>query len=148
MRMRILNPRSRAPTTVLIGENVRDNAALDAQFIASVSEDAVLQLIMAVRTDAGIEVRDGPRRTPAARQSKTTDHPAVHRRHADLRRQDRDCRTHRTPDRHQRPAQRTHRCPTAAGIPSRISVAQTRAWFVFGGVARTPRRRAPEMPVS
>jgi ParB family chromosome partitioning protein len=58
------------PTTVLIGENVRDNATLDPQFVASVREHGVLQPITAVRTDTGIEVRDGQRRTLAAREAK------------------------------------------------------------------------------
>ena len=58
------------PTTVLIGENVRDNVGLDPQFIASVREHGVLQPITAIRTNAGIEVRDGQRRTLAAREAK------------------------------------------------------------------------------
>jgi ParB family transcriptional regulator, chromosome partitioning protein len=58
------------PTTVLIGVNVRDDAAMDDQFIASVREHGVLQPITAVRTSAGIEVRDGQRRTLAAREAK------------------------------------------------------------------------------
>jgi hypothetical protein len=58
------------PTTLLIGENVRDNAALDPQFVASVREHGVLQPITAIRTNAGIEVRDGQRRTLAAREAK------------------------------------------------------------------------------
>jgi ParB family chromosome partitioning protein len=58
------------PTILLIGENVRDNAALDSQFVASVREHGVLQPITAVRTDTGIEVRDGQRRTLAAREAK------------------------------------------------------------------------------
>jgi hypothetical protein len=49
---------------------VRDNAALDAHFLASVREHGVLQPITAVRTEAGIEVRDGQRRTLAARKAK------------------------------------------------------------------------------
>jgi ParB family chromosome partitioning protein len=58
------------PTTLLIGENVRDNVALDPQFVASVREHGVLQPITAIRTNAGIEVRDGQRRTLAAREAK------------------------------------------------------------------------------
>ena len=56
------------PTTLLIGENVRDNAALNSQCRASVREHGVLQPITATRTDAGIEVRDRQRRTLAARK--------------------------------------------------------------------------------
>jgi ParB family chromosome partitioning protein len=58
------------PTTLLIGENVRDNATLDPQFVASVREHGVLQPITAVRSDTGIEVRDGQRRTLGAREAK------------------------------------------------------------------------------
>jgi len=50
------------PTTLLIGNNVRDDAALDKPFLASVREHDVLQPITAVPTAAGIEVRDGQRR--------------------------------------------------------------------------------------
>ena len=47
------------PHTVRVGENVRDDAALDEPFVASVAEHGVLQPITAVRTPNGIEVRDG-----------------------------------------------------------------------------------------
>ena len=47
------------PTTLHVGENLRDNAALDSQFVASVREHGVLQPINATRTDTRIEVRDG-----------------------------------------------------------------------------------------
>src|SRR5262249_4514500 len=57
------------PHTLVDGDNVRDDAALDAAFVASVREHGVLQPITAIRTDAGIEVRDGQRRTLAARQA-------------------------------------------------------------------------------
>jgi ParB-like chromosome segregation protein Spo0J len=63
------------PTSVLIGDNVRDAAALDAQFVASITEHGVLQPVTAVRTDAGVEVRDGQRRTLAARQAGLTSIP-------------------------------------------------------------------------
>ena len=53
-----------------IADNVRDNAALDSQFLASVCEHGVLQPITAIRTDADIEVRDGQRRTLAAREAR------------------------------------------------------------------------------
>ena len=51
------------PATLVIGDNVRDSAALVPQFVASIAEHGVLQPITAVRTDDGIEVRDGQRRT-------------------------------------------------------------------------------------
>jgi ParB family transcriptional regulator, chromosome partitioning protein len=42
------------PTTLLIGENVRDNAALDEQFLASVREHGVLlSTARSTRIDAG-----------------------------------------------------------------------------------------------
>lgn len=40
----------------------------DVQFIASTREHGVLQPITAIRTDDGVEVRDGQRRALAARQ--------------------------------------------------------------------------------
>jgi len=45
-------------------------AALDPHFLASVVEHGVLQPNTAVRTEAGVEVRDGQRRTFAAREAK------------------------------------------------------------------------------
>jgi ParB family chromosome partitioning protein len=41
------------PTTLLIGDNVRDDAALDKPFLASVREHDVLQPITAVPTARG-----------------------------------------------------------------------------------------------
>jgi ParB family chromosome partitioning protein len=63
------------PTTVLIGENVRDTVVLDPQFVASIAQHGVLQPITAVRTDDGVEVRDGQRRTLAARQAQLSSIP-------------------------------------------------------------------------
>ena len=63
------------PTTLVIGDNVRDIAGLDPQFLASIAEHGVLQPVTAVRTDDGIEVRDGQRRTLAARKAKLTTIP-------------------------------------------------------------------------
>ena len=57
------------PTTLLIGENVRDKAGLEPQFVASIGEHGVLQPVTAVRTETGVEVRDGQRRTLAAREA-------------------------------------------------------------------------------
>jgi ParB family chromosome partitioning protein len=57
------------PHTALIGLNVRDEVMLDKQFMASVREHVVLQPIIAVRTQEGVEVRDGQRRTLAAREA-------------------------------------------------------------------------------
>ena len=63
------------PTTVLIGESVRDTVVLDPQFVASIAQHGVLQPITAVRTDDGVEVRDGQRRTLAARQARLSSIP-------------------------------------------------------------------------
>src|SRR4051812_34739995 len=63
------------PTTVLIGENVRDTVELDPQFVASIAQHGVLQPITAVRTDGGVEVRDGQRRTLAAREARLSSIP-------------------------------------------------------------------------
>jgi hypothetical protein len=57
------------PTTLVIGDNVRDTVVLEPQFIASIGEHGVLQPVTAVRTDDGVEVRDGQRRTMAARDA-------------------------------------------------------------------------------
>jgi ParB family chromosome partitioning protein len=45
---------------VLIGENVRDSAALNSQFIARVREHGVLQPITAGRFTAGCEITRSP----------------------------------------------------------------------------------------
>ena len=63
------------PTTLVIGDNVRDTADLDPQFLASITEHGVLQPVTAVRTDDGVEIRDGQRRTLAAREAKLTTIP-------------------------------------------------------------------------
>jgi len=58
------------PTTLRIGDNMPDDAVLDKPFLAGMREHGVLQPITAVPTAAGIEVRDGQRRTLAAREAK------------------------------------------------------------------------------
>ena len=65
------------PTTLLIGENVRDKAGLEPQFVASIGEHGVLQPVTAVRTD---DRRGSPRRAAphAGRpRSRTVQHPGV-----------------------------------------------------------------------
>jgi ParB family chromosome partitioning protein len=57
------------PHVLVIGDNVRDDAALDAAFVASIREHGVLQPVTAIRTDDAVQVRDGQRRTLAARQA-------------------------------------------------------------------------------
>ena len=42
------------PNALLIGDNVRDDAALIANFVDSVSEHGVMQPIIAVRGDDGV----------------------------------------------------------------------------------------------
>jgi ParB family chromosome partitioning protein len=63
------------PTDLVIGDNVRDTVVVEPQFIASIGEHAVLQPVTAVRTDNGVEVRDGQRRTMAAREAGLTSIP-------------------------------------------------------------------------
>lgn len=57
------------PYSLKLELNVRDTAALDAQFVASIKEHGVLIPIAAVRNQNGVWVRAGQRRTLAARQA-------------------------------------------------------------------------------
>lgn len=57
------------PHSVSLEDNVRDGAALDRDFLASIAEHGVLQPVTAVRTADGVQIRDGQRRTLAARQA-------------------------------------------------------------------------------
>ena len=58
------------PATLVIDTNVRTDAALDKGFIASVAERGVILPVVATRDDDGtIRVRDGQRRTLAAREA-------------------------------------------------------------------------------
>jgi ParB family chromosome partitioning protein len=58
------------PRDLVIGTNVRDDAALDAEFIASIKEHGVLVPIVGVRGEDGqVRVRYGQRRTLAAREA-------------------------------------------------------------------------------
>jgi len=54
------------PRTLLLDRNIRDDAALDPGFVASIRDHGVLVPIIAVHSDGGIRVRDGHRRTLAA----------------------------------------------------------------------------------
>lgn len=66
------------PAQLSIGDNVRDGARLSKEFLASIKEHGVLNPITAVRLDDGtITVRDGQRRTEAARQVGLNSIPAV-----------------------------------------------------------------------
>jgi ParB family chromosome partitioning protein len=58
------------PNTLIVDTNVRDDAALDAEFIDSIKEHGVLVPIVALRSDDGqVIVRSGQRRTLAAREA-------------------------------------------------------------------------------
>lgn len=58
------------PHTLILDTNVRDEADLDAEFVASIKEHGVLIPIAAVRDDDGqVRVRAGQRRTLAAREA-------------------------------------------------------------------------------
>ncbi|MBE7192968.1 MAG: ParB N-terminal domain-containing protein [Gordonia polyisoprenivorans] len=58
------------PTTVVIDTNVRTDAALDKAFAASIAERGVILPVVATRdTDGTVRVRDGQRRTLAAREA-------------------------------------------------------------------------------
>lgn len=58
------------PATLVIDANVRTDVALDKGFVASIAERGVIQPVIATRdTDGTIRVRDGQRRTLAAREA-------------------------------------------------------------------------------
>jgi ParB family chromosome partitioning protein len=57
------------PNALEIGDNVRDDAALSKEFLASIAENGVLNPLTAVRGDDGVvRIRNGQRRTLAARE--------------------------------------------------------------------------------
>jgi ParB family transcriptional regulator, chromosome partitioning protein len=59
-----------SPSDLVLDDNVRDAAALDAEFVASIKEHGVLTPIAAVRGPDGVlRVRAGQRRTLAAREA-------------------------------------------------------------------------------
>lgn len=58
------------PVTLVIDANVRTDAALDRAFVASIAERGVILPVVATRDEDGtIRVRDGQRRTLAAREA-------------------------------------------------------------------------------
>ena len=64
------------PNTLIIGDNVRDDAALDRDFVNSITTHGVLLPITAVRDDANqLIVRDGQRRCRAAQSAGLTTVP-------------------------------------------------------------------------
>ena len=59
------------PTTIEIGENVRLDPRLDRDFLASIEAHGVLAPVTAVRLEDGsVALRDGQRRTQAARTAR------------------------------------------------------------------------------
>ncbi len=66
----------RDPHSLVCGTNVRDQADIDADFVANIKEHGVLMPIAAVRTSDGqVVVRMGQRRTLAAREAGLTSVP-------------------------------------------------------------------------
>lgn len=71
------------PSTLNIGDNVRNEAALTKAFLANIAENGVLVPITAVRDDDGtVTVRNGQRRTLAAREAGLTSVPVYVMPHA------------------------------------------------------------------
>jgi len=64
------------PATLLIEANVRSDVDLDADFVASVREHGVLTPVLVHRTEEGLRVRAGQRRTLAAVEAGLTAIPA------------------------------------------------------------------------
>ena len=60
MRLEQLDPR-----TLLLDGNIRSEADLDEDFVASIRQRGVVQPIVAVQTEQGVQVRYGQRRTLA-----------------------------------------------------------------------------------
>ncbi len=72
------------PHALILEDNVRDDAALDAQFLASITEHGVLIPIAAIRrSDGQLLVRAGQRRTLAAREAGLSTVPVYVRSAAD-----------------------------------------------------------------
>ena len=118
------------PTTLLIGENVRDKAGLEPQFVASIGEHGVLQPVTAVRTETGVEVRDGQRRTLAAREAGLTSIPVYVLDTAKTNIQVGHGGADRPADRRQRPPRSTHRRSTGQAASTRCCwpVSRPRGW--------------------
>jgi hypothetical protein len=107
------------PIMLEIGDNVRDDAALSKEFLASIAENGVLVPITGVRHPDNsdvIRVRPAPHaRGPRSRPDHRPGvRPAVERR----RRQRRNHRADRAPNRHQRPKARPHRRAARTGYPA------------------------------
>ena len=64
------------PTTLVVDANVRTEASVDRAFVTSIRERGVIQPVLATRDSAGVlHVRDGQRRTLAAREAELTSIP-------------------------------------------------------------------------
>jgi ParB family chromosome partitioning protein len=66
-----------APSELLTDRNVREDLRLNKEFVASVKDHGVLVPIVAVKTDDGLRVRFGHRRTAAAVQAGRDTVPVV-----------------------------------------------------------------------
>lgn len=65
------------PTGLLIETNVRSDLHLTGEFVASIKAHGVLVPVVAVRTDQGVRVRAGQRRTAAAVEAGLTSIPVM-----------------------------------------------------------------------
>lgn len=65
------------PTALLVDVNVRDDLNLSKEFVASIKDHGVLVPIVAIKTDDGLRVRMGHRRTAAAVQAGLASVPVV-----------------------------------------------------------------------
>lgn len=64
------------PTTLVVDANVRTEAAVDKAFVTSIRERGVIQPVLATRDSSGaLHVRDGQRRTLAAREAEVSTIP-------------------------------------------------------------------------
>lgn len=66
-----------APSDLLTDRNVREDLRLNKEFVASVKDHGVLEPIVAVKTDDGLRVRFGHRRTAAAIEAGRPTVPVV-----------------------------------------------------------------------
>ena len=65
------------PTTLLVDLNTRSDLDLNKEFVASIKEYGVIVPIVAIKTDGGLRVRMGHRRTVAAIEAGHTSVPVV-----------------------------------------------------------------------
>jgi ParB family chromosome partitioning protein len=77
MGITIIETQTVDPTTLLVDANIRSDLDLNKPFIGSIKEYGVLVPIVAVKTDDGLRVRMGHRRTVAAVEAGLTTVPVV-----------------------------------------------------------------------